>query len=99
MDHTRIEPRTSTAPHGSIRRLSPAGLATVAAGAFLLFFIVGSGRAQAPTRNAEEFSSVGDGRSNPRRASVGMVLALALICDGKDAPQVCRTITALPQAR
>jgi hypothetical protein len=45
MDHTRIEPRTSTAPHGPIRRLSTAGLATVVAGAFLLFSIVGSGRA------------------------------------------------------
>jgi hypothetical protein len=36
MDHTRIEPRTSTAPHWPIRRLSTAGLATVVAGAFLL---------------------------------------------------------------
>ena len=44
MDHTRI---------GLIRRLSTAGLATVVAGAFLLFFIVGSGRAQAPTRSFE----------------------------------------------
>src|SRR3989442_4972051 len=53
MDHIRIEPRTSTAPHGTIRRLSTAGLATVVAGAFMLFSIVGSGRAQAPTRSFE----------------------------------------------
>src|SRR2546426_4515991 len=53
MDHIRIEPRTSTAPHRTIRRLSTAGLATVVAGAFMLFSIVGSGRAQAPTRSFE----------------------------------------------
>jgi Asp-tRNA(Asn)/Glu-tRNA(Gln) amidotransferase A subunit family amidase len=53
MDHTRIEPRTNKEPHGPFRRLSPAGLATVVAGAFLLFSIVGSGRAQAPTRSFE----------------------------------------------
>jgi amidase len=53
MDHTRIEPRMSTAPHGPIRRLSTAALATVVAGAFLLFSLVGSGRAQAPTRSFE----------------------------------------------
>jgi amidase len=53
MDHTRIEPRTSTAPHWPIRRLSTAGLATVVAGAFLLLSIVESGRAQAPTRSFE----------------------------------------------
>ena len=50
---TRIELRTSTAPHGTIRRVSTAGLATVVAGAFLLFSIVGSGRAQTPTRSFE----------------------------------------------
>ena len=50
---TRIELRTSTAPHGTIRRVSTAGLATVVAGAFLLFSIVGSGRAQAPARSFE----------------------------------------------
>jgi len=44
MDHTRI---------GPIRRRSTAGLATVVAGPFLLFSIVGSGRAQAPTRSFE----------------------------------------------
>jgi hypothetical protein len=53
MDHTRIEPRTSTVPYGPIRRLSTVGLATVVASAFLLFSIVGSGRAQAPTRSFE----------------------------------------------
>ena len=53
MDHTRIEPRTSTMPYGPIRRLSTVGLVTVVAGAVLLFSIVGSGRAQAPTRSFE----------------------------------------------
>jgi amidase len=53
MDPTRIEPRTSTAPHRLSSRRSTAALATVVTGAFLLFSMVGSGRAQAPTRSFE----------------------------------------------
>ena len=53
MGDTRIGPRTSTTANGQIRGLPTAELAPVVAVAFLLFSIVGLGRAQAPARSFE----------------------------------------------